>query len=102
MRFGMGAEAAGVFGLAAAMLADMIRFRLPERFGYVRQTLEQQVDRILTTKANMVNHLRQEGSDLLCALSISFAPLREIRRCPNHFTQRRKESRKAQREVRGL
>lgn len=30
MRFGRGAAAAGVFGLASAMLADMIRFRLPE------------------------------------------------------------------------
>lgn len=30
MRLGTGADAAGLFGLAAAMLADMIRFRLPE------------------------------------------------------------------------
>lgn len=30
MRFGTGAEAAGVVGLAAAMLADMIRFRFRE------------------------------------------------------------------------
>jgi hypothetical protein len=54
MRFGTGAEAAGVVGLAAAMLADMIRFRFREDLVF-RQTLKQQIDRILTMNANRVN-----------------------------------------------
>src|SRR5258706_10453217 len=53
MRFGTGAAAAGVVGLASAMLADMFRFRVPDDL-FLPQTFEL-IDRILTTNANAVN-----------------------------------------------
>src|SRR5882762_8324210 len=53
MRFGTGAAAAGVVGLASAMLAAMFRFRVPDDF-FLPHAFEL-IDRILTTNANAVN-----------------------------------------------